>query len=92
MRQVIRGERILILDELDSHLHPANQRRLCDMVADLARERGFQVLISTHSGHVLYTLSSRGQLIWMSSGKAVDQPDKTATAYRRLELLPVTKT
>jgi ABC-type Mn2+/Zn2+ transport system ATPase subunit len=72
--------KILILDEPDSHLHPDNQRLLCNMVADLAHERGFQVLISTHSRHVLDTLSSRGQLVWMSKGKVVDQPDKTTTA------------
>ena len=43
---------VLILDEPDSHLHPDDQRVLCDLVTRLASERGFQAIISTHSRHV----------------------------------------
>lgn len=71
---------VLILDEPDSHLHPDNQRLLCDLVSRLASERGFQAIISTHSRHVLDSLKSRGRVIWLSKGALVDQPDLTTTA------------
>jgi hypothetical protein len=71
---------VLILDEPDSHLHPDNQRLLCDLVSKLAAERGFQAIISTHSRHVLDSLKNRGKVIWLSKGAIVDQPDLTTTA------------
>lgn len=71
---------VLILDEPDSHLHPDNQRLLCDLVSRLAAERGFQAIISTHSRHVLDSLKSRGRVIWLSKGAIVEQPDLTTTA------------
>ncbi|WP_296226680.1 AAA family ATPase [Ralstonia sp. UBA689] len=71
---------VLILDEPDSHLHPDNQRALCDLVFRLAAERGFQALISTHSRHVLDSLKDRGRVIWLSKGRSVEQPDLNSTA------------
>ncbi|WP_027542674.1 AAA family ATPase [Bradyrhizobium sp. WSM2254] len=71
---------VLILDEPDSHLHPDNQRLLCDLVSRLASERGFQAVISTHSRHVLDALKSRASVIWLSKGAVVSQPDLTTTA------------
>ena len=50
--------KVLILDEPDSHLHPDNQRILCDLVSTLAVERNFQAIISTHSRHVLDSLKN----------------------------------
>jgi energy-coupling factor transporter ATP-binding protein EcfA2 len=71
---------VLILDEPDSHLHPDNQRILCDLVSALAAERGFQAIISTHSRHVLDSMRFRGKIIWLSKGAIVDQPDINTTA------------
>jgi AAA domain, putative AbiEii toxin, Type IV TA system/AAA ATPase domain len=71
---------VLILDEPDSHLHPDNQRVLCDLVSKLAAERGFQAIISTHSRHVLDSMRSRGRVIWLSKGAIVEQPDINTTA------------
>jgi hypothetical protein len=71
---------VLILDEPDSHLHPDNQRILCDLVSSLATARGFQAIISTHSRHVLDSMRSRGKVIWLSKGAIVDQPDISTTA------------
>ena len=71
---------VLILDEPDSHLHPDNQRALCDLIFRLSAERGFQALISTHSRHVLDSVKSRGSIIWLSKGRKVDQPDLNSTA------------
>jgi len=70
---------VLILDEPDSHLHPDNQRALCDLVGRLSAERGFQALISTHSRHVLDALSRRSSVVWLSKGQIVNEPDANAT-------------
>ena len=71
--------RVLILDEPDSHLHPDNQRILCDLVFNLASTRGFQALISTHSRHVLDSVKDRGSIVWLSRGLKVDTPDINTT-------------
>ncbi|WP_084802025.1 AAA family ATPase [Bradyrhizobium sp. Ec3.3] len=71
--------RVLILDEPDSHLHPDNQRVLCDLIFQLASERGFQALISTHSRHVLNSMKDRASIIWLSKGTKVDSPDINTT-------------
>ena len=71
--------KVLILDEPDSHLHPDNQRVLCDLVSRLANERNFQAIISTHSRHVLDALKDSTKIIWLSKGAIVDQPDINTT-------------
>jgi hypothetical protein len=71
---------ILVLDEPDSHLHPNNQRALCGLIFKLSRTRGFQAVISTHSRHVLDAMRGRGNLIWLSQGGLVDNPDVEMTA------------
>src|SRR5262249_13510381 len=70
---------VLILDEPDSHLHPDNQRILCDLIFKLAAKRGFQALISTHSRHVLDSVKNRGTIVWLSKGLKVDTPDINTT-------------
>ncbi|QTF71356.1 AAA family ATPase [Arthrobacter woluwensis] len=61
--------RLLILDEPDAHLHPDNQRKLAQLLIRIAEERKFQVLLSTHSRHMLDELGRRGAAIqWMSGG------------------------
>ncbi len=72
--------RVLILDEPDSHLHPDNQRALCNLIFRIAKERDFQALISTHSRHVLDATKDRGEVVWLSRGSIVDEPDVSTTA------------
>lgn len=71
---------VLILDEPDSHLHPDNQRALCDLVYRLASNRGFQALISTHSRHVLDAMKGRSSIVWLSKGSIIEGPDLSATS------------
>lgn len=63
---------VLILDEPDSHLHPNNQRALCNLIIELAVEHSFRPLISTHSRHVLDAMRERATVIWVSNGQKVD--------------------
>jgi hypothetical protein len=74
------GPKILILDEPDSHLHPNNQRALCDLIHRLAAERGFQAVISTHSRHVLDAMKDRSSVVWLSMGRQIQEPDVTTTS------------
>jgi len=68
--------RLLILDEPDSHLHPDNQRKLARLLSELAEARGFQVLISTHSRHLLDEFSTLGATVHWFGGGSI-HPDNT---------------
>ena len=59
---------IILLDEPDSHLHPNNQRLLCALLRKVAEERGTQVLLTTHSRHVVDALSGSAKLMWVRKG------------------------
>lgn len=63
--------RLLILDEPDSHLHPNNQRRLAKVLIELAEQRDFQVLLSTHSRHLLDALRDDAKIHWIRDGTRV---------------------
>lgn len=76
---------VLILDEPDSHLHPNNQRALCDLITRLAATRGFRALLSTHSRHVLDSLKDRAKVVWISCGKKIDY-EVVSTPTMLLEL------
>ena len=47
---------LIIIDEIESSLHPRTQRRLVRDLASAARERECQIIISTHSPYVLEEL------------------------------------
>jgi predicted ATPase len=68
---------IILLDEPDSHLHPNNQRLLCSLLRHVAEERGTQVLLTTHSRHVVDALlSSATKFLWVRNGQVdITGPD-----------------
>jgi energy-coupling factor transporter ATP-binding protein EcfA2 len=74
--------KLIILDEPDSHLHPNNQRLLCSLLSNVALERGVQVLITTHSRHVLDTLYADAKMLWVQNGTVVE-----AAAEDQVEIL-----
>ncbi len=47
---------LVLIDEIESSLHPRVQRRLMRDLADLCRERELQVILTTHSPYVLEEL------------------------------------
>lgn len=66
--------KVLLLDEPDSHLHPSNQRSLARQVAVLAEDLDFQVIISTHSRHMLDELTGLDATIhWLDNGAIRDE-------------------
>jgi energy-coupling factor transporter ATP-binding protein EcfA2 len=60
--------RLLILDEPDSHLHPNNQRAMCKLISSLSAEKSMQVIMASHSRHVLDVISRYGRVISASKG------------------------
>jgi energy-coupling factor transporter ATP-binding protein EcfA2 len=71
--------RLLVLDEPDSHLHPDRQRKLCRLLCEIAVGHDFQVLMSSHSRHVLDALSRRSRVVWLNKGAVIDSDDIDTT-------------
>lgn len=69
------GPRLLLLDEPDSHIHPDRQRLLMSLLAERADSNDFQVLVATHSRHLLDELDGRARFHWMSGGARVDEEE-----------------
>ena len=59
---------MIVLDEPDSHLHPNNQRLMCSLLRRVAEERGTQVLLTTHSRHVVDALMGAAKFLWVRQG------------------------
>jgi hypothetical protein len=59
---------IIVLDEPDSHLHPNNQRLLCALLRLVAEERGTQVVLTTHSRHVVDAIGESTGFFWVRNG------------------------
>ena len=56
---------LVVLDEPDSHLHPNNQRLLCGLLRTIADQRSTQIVLTTHSRHVVDSLSGAAQFLWV---------------------------
>ncbi|MFI7398238.1 AAA family ATPase [Micrococcus luteus] len=79
---------LLILDEPDAHLHPDNQRKLAQLLVEIADERDFQVFLSTHSRHMLDELGSLGaKIFWMSGGSPTEDEFDLVSALLELGAL-----
>ncbi|WP_217591930.1 AAA family ATPase [Cohnella sp. GbtcB17] len=67
--------KMLILDEPDSHLHPNNQRKLATVLHKLTEEREVQILLSTHSRHLIDELLETSKMHWVQHGKIIIEED-----------------
>jgi energy-coupling factor transporter ATP-binding protein EcfA2 len=65
--------KLLILDESDAHLHPNNQRKLARILVELSDKRDIQVILTTHSRHLLDELSGSSKIHWIRDGKRVEE-------------------
>ena len=73
---------ILLVDEPDSHLHPATQERLVRVLATAAAQYGAQVIVSTHSPSVVRALPADALVVWMKKGAV--QPDGDTAGRQRM--------
>ena len=60
--------RLMVLDEPDSHLHPNNQRLLCGLLAEEIPRHDAQVILTTHSRHMVDALSGVAKFLWVRNG------------------------
>ncbi len=75
--------KLMLLDEPDEHLHPSNQVLLCDAIRLLVHEMNLQVILSTHSRHMISALDGDARFIWMKSG-TVCTDDQSSNFYNVL--------
>ncbi len=50
---------IVLLEQPELHLHPSVQSRLADVMLDVARERDLQIVVESHSEHLLRRFQRR---------------------------------
>lgn len=60
---------LVIIDEIESSLHPRAQRRLIRDLATIARKKEIQFIISTHSPYVLDEIVPEGRLLILDSDR-----------------------
>lgn len=60
---------LLLLDEPDSHLHPDNQALLAKALRLIATQTSTQIIISTHSRHLVDAFRDQCNFIWLKNGK-----------------------
>lgn len=60
---------LVLIDELETSLHPRSQRRLLQDLAKIARQQDIQFILSTHSPYVLDELPRRARILISNSEK-----------------------
>ena len=61
--QTIPEQSLLIIDDVEASLHPAAQRKLIKYLLKLARVKKLQIIVSTHSAHVLEEIPPEGRIM-----------------------------
>ena len=59
---------IVLLDEPDAHLHSSLQRVVVEVLDDISRREGFQVILATHSKEIINDFVDPTRLILVESG------------------------
>ncbi|MGA2493497.1 MAG: AAA family ATPase [Roseiarcus sp.] len=67
--------RIVLIDEPDAHLHPDKQERLVEALEQAAAEFETQIVMTTHSPHVVRAASPNAKLVWMANGEVRTDDD-----------------
>lgn len=73
--------KVMLIDEPDAHLHPDKQERLIEALEQAARETETQIVLTTHSSHIVRAASPEAKLVWMRDGRVKTDDDE---AIRRL--------
>lgn len=59
---------LLLIDEIETSLHPRSQRRLIRELADRCRERQLQIILTSHSPYILEELPLEARIYVFESG------------------------
>lgn len=65
--------KLLLLDEPDSHLHPDNQSLLASTLLTITSQTSTQIIVSTHSRHLVEALYDEANFIWLKDGVVYQQ-------------------
>jgi predicted ATP-dependent endonuclease of OLD family len=66
---------LVLIDEVETSLHPRAQRRLMRDLARIAREQELQIVLTTHSPYIFYELPPEARIYLMDGAEG-----KTAVA------------
>ena len=67
--------KILLVDEPDAHLHPDKQERLIEALEQAASKFDAQIILTTHSPHIVRAASPVANLLWVNQGQVYQQQD-----------------
>ncbi len=73
--------KVMLIDEPDAHLHPDRQERLIEALERAAGDFDTQIILSTHSPHIVRAASPSAKLVWMKDGRVQTEDDD---AIRRM--------
>lgn len=59
---------VLLIDEPDIHLHPHVQEKLVRVLAEVARERGIKIILTTHSPFIVRGAPVGTNVCWLQGG------------------------
>lgn len=59
---------VLLIDEPDIHLHPHVQEKLVQVLAEVARDRGIRILLTTHSPFIVRGAPPGTNVYWLQDG------------------------
>ena len=68
--------KVMLIDEPDAHLHPNKQERLIETLERAAPNYNTQVILTTHSPHIVRAASAATKLVWMKSGTVETEDDE----------------
>lgn len=68
--------KVMLIDEPDAHLHPNKQERLIETLERAAPEYNTQVILTTHSPHIVRAASPAAKLVWMNNGVIETEDDE----------------
>ena len=68
--------KVMLIDEPDAHLHPNKQERLIETLERAAPNYNTQVILTTHSPHIVRAASPSAKLVWMKSGVVETEDDE----------------
>jgi ABC-type cobalamin/Fe3+-siderophores transport system ATPase subunit len=73
--------KVMLIDEPDAHLHPDKQERLIEALERAAPTFDAQIILTTHSPHIVRAASPAAKLVWMRAGRVETKDDE---AIRRM--------
>ncbi|BCG98102.1 hypothetical protein MesoLj131b_01020 [Mesorhizobium sp. 131-2-5] len=69
--------KVMLIDEPDAHLHPDKQERLIEALERAAPDYDAQIILTTHSPHMVRAASPAAKLVWMRDGIVETDDDDT---------------